>query len=863
MPISKMKLFLVTGLIGFTLYSFSAFAAEKWRTGYYANQEPFFSNLPISEIPWNQYTHVIQSAIVPIRTGEVTNAAGVVVLDGVPGVDASFYKIIYKDEVTQITTDNAALFVNAKNRSNTKALVSLIVGKDQAITMDMNTKSTTNNNPACQNQTNVDCFVTAVAKFVTDHGYDGVDIDWENNVTLDLYTAQFPGLMCKLRAALPSKVITVAAQVTYKYVYIKQCDDGAFVYDKIDQINVMNYDQDTTLTGGKLSPISWFNSAVKLTPCSGNCNTAPFPAQPFKYDYSYLENNVKVYGTNNWTQDESMWNLYDAYIIKIPRGKLGLGVPFYGWIKQAAQLNSNVGIYAPRQAYVITTPATSNIPTTGEIRTQISYKQLITGEVDPLTGTIMSKLNNGTLVPYYWGDANNRDWDVDQKAPYIQYNINAPFDRSKSIANNNAFVSYTDPQQIQESIKLLNEKQLGGMMTFALNHEYIASETGDARYPLTTAMNADLSVAISGPTAVSLNSVMTYTVTVTNNGPSQAVGVMVNVNVNDSPCALTLPTLAILDSGTSATCSITVIANNAGTFYQTAKVQGDGYDLNSINNMATATTTVSKFSQSITVTTPPPLSASYGSSFNVGATASSGLLVSFTGAGGCAISGNTVTMTSGSTPCEINYDQAGDNSYAAAPRVTQTTGASPITQSITFGAQTTSTRVYSAGTIFAISPIATTTSGLVVAYSSATVDVCTVSGTTVTIVAVGTCTLAADQAGNTNYSAAMQKTQSVTISKASQTIASDQPATFTRNKNMTVTATAALGLSVTIAKSGGSCEKVSGGSGSAVYAMKDRNSTCTLKYTQNGGLNYNAATNNNMTIKTTAKQLIHIAELIV
>ena len=325
------------------------------------------------------------------------------------------------------------------------------------------------------------------------------------------------------------------------------------------------------------------------------------------------------------------------------------------------------------------------------------------------------------------------------------------------------------------------------------------------------------------------------------------------VNVNDTSCALALPTLAILDSGTSATCSITVVANNAGTFYQTAKVYGDGYDLNSINDMATATTTVSKFSQSITVTTPPPLSASYGSSFNVGATGSSGLVVSLTVAGGCTISGNTVTMTSGSTPCEINYDQAGDNSYAAAPRVTLTTVAIPTTQTITFEAQTTSARVYSAGTAFAINPVATTTSGLIVAYSSATTDVCTVSGATVTIVAAGTCTLAANQAGNTNYSAATQKTQNVTITKANQTIASDQPATFTKDKNMIVTAKAALGLSVAITISGGTCTKVSGGSGSAVYAMKGLNSTCTLKYTQNGSLNYNVATNNNMTIKTTAK----------
>jgi len=41
--------------------------------------------------------------------------------------------------------------------------------------------------------------------------------------------------------------------------------------------------------------------------------------------------------------------------------------------------------------------------------------------------------------------------------------------------------------------------------------------------------------------------------------------------------------------------------------------------------------------------------------------------------------------------------------------------------------------------------------------------VCTISGTTVTGVAAGTCTIAADQAGNANYATAMQVTQSILV----------------------------------------------------------------------------------------------------
>ncbi len=59
---------------------------------------------------------------------------------------------------------------------------------------------------------------------------------------------------------------------------------------------------------------------------------------------------------------------------------------------------------------------------------------------------------------------------------------------------------------------------------------------------------------------------------------------------------------------------------------------------------------------------------------------------------------------------------------------------------------------------------ATATSGLAVSFSSKTAGICTVSGSTVTGVAAGTCTIAADQPGSASYSAAAQVTQSFAIS---------------------------------------------------------------------------------------------------
>src|SRR5262249_33710373 len=67
---------------------------------------------------------------------------------------------------------------------------------------------------------------------------------------------------------------------------------------------------------------------------------------------------------------------------------------------------------------------------------------------------------------------------------------------------------------------------------------------------------------------------------------------------------------------------------------------------------------------------------------------------------------------------------------------------------------------------FSATPIAlsaTATSGLVITFSTSTPGVCTVSGTSLTMVTAGTCTIAADQAGNANYTAAPTITRTFTI----------------------------------------------------------------------------------------------------
>ena len=112
--------------------------------------------------------------------------------------------------------------------------------------------------------------------------------------------------------------------------------------------------------------------------------------------------------------------------------------------------------------------------------------------------------------------------------------------------------------------------------------------------------------------------------------------------------------------------------------------------------------------------------------------------------------------------CTIVAAQGGNADYAAAASVQQSFRVNPsppppTRQTISFGSL--ASRPVNAR--FTVS--ATATSGLAVMFSSGTPAVCTVSGATVTTVAVGTCTIVAAQGGNADYAPASAVTRSFRV----------------------------------------------------------------------------------------------------
>ena len=113
--------------------------------------------------------------------------------------------------------------------------------------------------------------------------------------------------------------------------------------------------------------------------------------------------------------------------------------------------------------------------------------------------------------------------------------------------------------------------------------------------------------------------------------------------------------------------------------------------------------------------------------------------------------------------CTVRADQFGNAAYNAAVQATQSYTVARASQTIGFTSTTPTTATMGDP---AYSVTATATSGLAVAFSSATTSVCTVSGSSVTYVAAGNCTVNADQTGNANFNAAPRVTQTFLVAAA-------------------------------------------------------------------------------------------------
>jgi hypothetical protein len=230
----------------------------------------------------------------------------------------------------------------------------------------------------------------------------------------------------------------------------------------------------------------------------------------------------------------------------------------------------------------------------------------------------------------------------------------------------------------------------------------------------------------------------------------------------------------------------------------------------------------------------PPITGATATTFatSLTATASSGLPVSFVSltpeictAYGSGTSGVAYFYAYGF--CTIQASQAGNSQYPPAIPVSQTFGVGHAKQSITFDQIPTEP----AGMSFPI--YASASSGLPVTLTSITPSVCTISDSSVTLIAYGQCAIEAWQdgvnsAGNIEYFPAFAS-QQFGVAHAHQNITfpsiQNQPARVT----LTLTAAASSGLPVTYTSNTPTVCTISGATASLISAGK-----CSITATQPG-----------------------------
>jgi phosphotransferase system HPr-like phosphotransfer protein len=384
----------------------------------------------------------------------------------------------------------------------------------------------------------------------------------------------------------------------------------------------------------------------------------------------------------------------------------------------------------------------------------------------------------------------------------------------------------------------------------------IANQAGNTNYSVaptvTQTVNANGPLVTVSPSninfgTVNLGSITTKNITVTNIGTAPItinqplISIVQGGNSNEFVAVSLCP--ASLAAGNNCTITITFVA---GPFYtpQTATLEIMDNAPGSPQPVTLSATVLAP--QTITFTTNPPGSAAYNSSFTVAATGGgSGNAVTFTSSGACSNSGATYKMTGSTGTCSVIANQAGNSTYAAAAQVTKTVSATLATQTITFTTNPPASAAYNSSFT-----VAATGGGSGNAVTFTNSGVCSHSGAIYTMTSgTGTCSVIANQAGNTNYAAAAQVTKTVTATLVAQTI------TFTTNPPATAAYKSTFKVAATGGGSGNAVTFTSSGACSnsgATYTMTSGTGTCSVIANQAGNSNYAAAPQVTKTV--TAKQ---------
>ena len=297
---------------------------------------------------------------------------------------------------------------------------------------------------------------------------------------------------------------------------------------------------------------------------------------------------------------------------------------------------------------------------------------------------------------------------------------------------------------------------------------------------------ASTAVSLTPPAAIDLGNAATIVVNVAVQSPS-AGSLTGTVLVTDGTvtCSLVLPATSCSLTPTSAgskTLTITYTPDAAAAANFTASSSSGSLTVNpsAPGSSLASSANPSVYGQSLTLTaivtaTAGGQRATGTVAFTDGGNSIVGCTAQPLTAGGSATSANATcviasanSLTGGTHALSVSYAGDSNNTASSANLSHSITLAS---QAIVFGSPP--TLVYQGSARVAATGGA---SGTAVVFSSTTPSVCTVSGATVTDLTAGDCIVAANQAGNGNYSAAPPVTQTLVVARvSSQSTLSSSP----------------------------------------------------------------------------------------
>lgn len=297
----------------------SGMGATPWVAGYYVGWEQ--DTMPIESVDATAMTHLIAFSLAPLPGGQIDDPYAL---------------------------DHAAI-VGRAHGAGTSAILSIGVDFSGLSGGDLDT------------------LAAGLAAFAVDHGYDGVDVDWEP--IDDAFVAFVP----KLRAALPAgKTILVpigGLSDTAQFTRVAQ------VIGDLDQVNLETYDMSGPYPGW----VSWHSSPL------------------FDGGHTFPSTGGALPSTDAAVKA--------ALAAGIPKAKLGIGVGFVGerWHETTAALEPADGVPVDFDVY---------------------YRDIVA--TDLVTGT--PSFDDEAKVPFV-SDANAKTWltyededSIAAKAAYVKTN---------------------------------------------------------------------------------------------------------------------------------------------------------------------------------------------------------------------------------------------------------------------------------------------------------------------------------------------------------------------------------------------------------------------------------------------------------